>query len=133
MAPNEPSHEQDSIPFYPEHVRTEAKVLLGLLAVVVLVGVLGTFFPVGLEEPADPMNTPAHVRAHWYFVFLQQMLKYIPKSIGVVIPVVALVVLTIWPFFDRRPDTLRARHLRITGAVVAMVVIVILTVLGMMS
>jgi quinol-cytochrome oxidoreductase complex cytochrome b subunit len=133
MTEKNASPEKDSVPFYPDHVRTEVKVVIGLLAVVVIVGVLGLLMPVGLEDPADPMNTPPHVKAHWYFLFLQQMLKYVPKDIGVVIPVVALAALAIWPFFDRRADTLRARKVRIVGSATAMVAIGILTVLGAMG
>jgi len=130
MSEENASPEKDSVPFYPDHVRTELKVLIGVMAVVVVIGVLGMLMPVGLEDPADPMNTPPHVKAHWYFLFLQEMLKYVPKSIGVVIPVAALAVLAIWPFFDRHGDTRRARRFRIVGSAVAMLVIGVLTVLG---
>ena len=125
--------EKDTVPFYPDHVRTEALVLGGLAVLVLVVGVLGMIRPIGLGEPADPMNTPLHVKAHWYFVFLQEMLKYIPKDIGVVIPVAALVILAIWPFIERRQDTKRARIFRAVLAGVVMLGIIILTYLGMAS
>src|SRR3990172_1953583 len=118
-----------TIPFFPTHIKTEAWVTIGLMAIVLAVGVLGSLWPVGLEEPADPMNTPLHVKAHWYFVFLQEMLKYIPKDIGVVIPVAALVILAIWPFIERRQDTKRARIFRAVLAGVVMLGIIILTYL----
>jgi len=50
--------EENSVPFYPDHFNQEAKVALGFGILVVLTGVLGLFFPVGLGAPADPMNTP---------------------------------------------------------------------------
>lgn len=130
MSEENASPEKDSVPFYPDHVTTELKVVIGVLAIVVLVGVLGMLRPLGLGDPADPMNTPLHVKAHWYFLFLQQMLKYVPKNIGVVIPIVALAVLAVWPFFDRRADTPRARRLRAVGSAVGMVIIAVLTILG---
>jgi len=127
---DEKSEDKDSVPFYPDHVRTEALVVAGLAVLVLAVGIMGLILPIGLGEPADPMNTPLHVKAHWYFVFLQQMLKYIPKDIGVVIPVAALVVLAIWPFLDRKADSKRARTFRIVLASVVMAAIAVLTYLG---
>jgi quinol-cytochrome oxidoreductase complex cytochrome b subunit len=123
--------DEKTIPFYPTHIPTEAWVTVGLMIIVLAVGVLGAINPIGLEEPADPMNTPLHVKAHWYFVFLQEMLKYVPKNIGVVIPVLAIIALALWPFFDQRADSRRARRNRIILVVVVMAVIVVLTIMGM--
>jgi quinol-cytochrome oxidoreductase complex cytochrome b subunit len=125
--------EKNTVPFYPHHVYTSALVLGGLAVLVLVFGVLGMIEPLGLDEPADPMNTPLHIKAHWYFVFVQEMLKYIPMDIGVVIPVAAIVVLGIWPFIDRRSDTKRARTFRAVLAGVVMLGIGILTYLGLTS
>jgi quinol-cytochrome oxidoreductase complex cytochrome b subunit len=129
MAEKERPGREESVPFYPDHLRQEAWVGLGLLLGILLVGVLGLFFPVGLEAPADPMNTPTDVRPEWYFLFLYQLLKHIPKTIGAVIPVLGIVLLVIWPFLDRRPRQLRlARLIRIGIAAVVLAVIVGLTI-----
>ncbi|MCJ7512414.1 MAG: hypothetical protein MUO23_05530 [Anaerolineales bacterium] len=130
MTEQDHAKDEKTIPFFPDHIRTEAWVTVGLLAIVVLIGVLAMSRPIGLEDPADPMNTPTHVKAHWYFLFLQEMLKYIPKGIGVVIPVVAIVIMALWPFIDRKTDSKRARTYRIVVSVVALSVIGILTYLG---
>ena len=122
---------KDSIPFFPDHFRTEALVSAGVGVLVLAIGVWGLLRPIGLGDPADPMNTPLHVRAHWYFVFLQEMLKFVPKDIGVVIPILALVVIALWPFFDRGKDSHRARWFRVSLTAVVMVVIGLLTYLGM--
>jgi quinol-cytochrome oxidoreductase complex cytochrome b subunit len=128
---SEDTHKDEkTIPFFPTHITTEAWVTVGLMVIVLAVGIIGFFTPIGLGEPADPMNTPMHVKAHWYFVFLQEMLKYVPKNIGVVIPVLALFALMLWPFFDRRKDSHRARTFRIVLVVVVMAVIAVLTVMG---
>jgi quinol-cytochrome oxidoreductase complex cytochrome b subunit len=76
------------------------------------------------------MNTPAHAKPEWYFLFLYQMLKYVSKTAGVVIPVVGLIVLTIWPFLDRREDTIKARRIRWILVAIALSAIIALTVLG---
>ena len=127
----DPHKDEKTIPFFPTHITTEAWVTVGLMVIVLAVGIIGLVSPIGLEEPADPMNTPLHVKAHWYFVFLQEMLKYVPKNIGVVLPVLAVIALALWPFFDRRADSHRARRNRIILVVVVMAVIVVLTVMGM--
>ncbi len=99
-----PVKDDETIPFYPDHVRTELRVVIGIMGLVLMVGVFGLFFPLGLGEPADPMNTPAHVKPEWYFLALYQLLKFIPKTTGVMIPVLGLILITIWPFLDRKPD-----------------------------
>lgn len=133
MTDAEVSPEEKTIPFFPDHVTTEAKVTLGILGVVVVVGLLGTLWPVGLEAPADPMTTPAHAKPEWYFLFLYEMLKYIPKTAGVLIPIAGLIIMTIWPFLDRKEDTPTAVRRRGVLSAVALAVIIFLTILGMTS
>ena len=130
MTEGETEQEEKTIPFYPDHVTNEAKLALGILVVVVVVGVLALWFPVGLGEPADPMNTPLHTKPEWYFLFLYQILKYLPKTLGVILPILALLILILWPFFDHREDTKRARNVRVILAILGVAVIIILTVLS---
>jgi cytochrome b6-f complex subunit 4 len=125
--------ESDTIPFYPDHVWTEAKAVIGLLGLVFLVGILGTFIPVGLGPPADPMTTPAHVKPEWYFLFLYEFLKYVPKTLGAVLPVIGVFVLMFWPFLDRRADSKRSRTIRIVMVIVIMAAVIALTVMGEIS
>jgi len=123
--------EDESIPFYPDHVGSEVRVVIGLTVLVALIGLAGLFLPVGLDEPADPLNTPAHVKPEWYFLALYQLLKYIPKTTGVMIPVIGLVIITIWPFLDRKPDrSPRDMRIRLIGVIIGMVVLIALTIWG---
>ena len=133
MTETEIPTEEKTIPFYPDHISTEAKVAVGILVLTFIVGAIGLFLPVGLEAPADPMDTPAHTKPEWYFLFLYQMLKYVPKTLGVLIPLVALVAITIWPFLDNKDDTLRARRNRWILVIVALVLILGLTILGVVT
>jgi quinol-cytochrome oxidoreductase complex cytochrome b subunit len=131
---SEDTHKDEkTIPFFPTHITTEAWVTVGLMALVLVVGIIGLLSPIGLGDPADPMNTPLHVKAHWYFVFLQEMLKYVPKNIGVVLPVLGVIALALWPFFDKRADSRRARSIRVVLVIVVMAVVAVLTVMGMRS
>src|SRR5512139_794916 len=103
---------EESIPFFPDHVKTEFFVVLGIMAVVLIIAIAGLIKPVGVGEPADPLNTPLHVKPEWYFLSLYQILKKIPpmvlgiqgKVIGVVIPIMLVVLIFIWPFLDNKPD-----------------------------
>jgi len=126
--------EENSVPFYPDHITQEAKVALGFGILVVLTGVLGLFFPVGLGAPADPMNTPIHVKPEWYFLFLYQLLQFIPKTIGATSPVIAIILLAIWPFLDPKPDsTKKPFWIRIWISAILLITIIALTIWGEVS
>jgi quinol-cytochrome oxidoreductase complex cytochrome b subunit len=89
---------------------------------------------VGLGDPADPMNTPAHIKPEWYFLGLYQLLKFVSKDIGAALPVVLVGLLFFWPFIDRRPDASpRAQHRRFIAVAVFTVIILALTLWGELS
>jgi quinol-cytochrome oxidoreductase complex cytochrome b subunit len=125
------SSKEPSVPFYPDHLAYEAKVALWFGIGLIIIGIIGLFSPLGLGEPADPMVTPEHTKPEWYFLALFQLLKYIPKTIGAVTPVLLIFVMAIWPFLDRKKDksklTTRNR-LVFTGILV--IILIILTILG---
>lgn len=126
--------EQDTVPFYPDHVSTEIRVMAAMTVIAVIIGGIGLMDPVSLGAPADPMDTPAHVKPEWYFLALYQLLKYIPKTAGVIIPIVLLGLITLWPFLDGKPDASR-RPRRVRFAVIAagMLILIALTIWGEVS
>ena len=124
---------EKTIPFYPDHVRTEARVVMIMILIAFVFGVLGLIFPVGLEDPADPMNTPEHVKPEWYFLAVYQILKYIPKTAGALLLPVALIVALIYPFIDRKEDNKKQMRIRLIGSVIFTIVLVVLTILGQVS
>ncbi len=130
MTEAEENKDEKTIPFYPHQVLTEARVSIGILLVAIIVGAIGLMAPVGQGDPADPMITPAHTKPEWYFLSLYQILKYIPKAIGSILPFLIIAVLLLLPFYDRREDTLKARRLRIIVASVVMAAIILLTLWG---
>jgi cytochrome b6-f complex subunit 4 len=132
----------DSIPFFPDHIRTEFYVVLGVLVVVLIIAIAGMIKPVGVGEPADPLNTPLHVKPEWYFLSLYQILKKIPpmvlgiegKILGVVIPILLVGLIFIWPFLDNKPDKSKKNYwIRLAFAIVAVITIIALTIWGEVS
>lgn len=127
-------NKEESIPFYPDHVRTEFRVTLGILVVVFILGLVGLIFPVGLGVPADPMDTPEHVKPEWYFLGLYQILKYIPKTAGAVAPVIAVLIVMLWPFMDRKADkSLKNQRIRLIVSIVGLIIFIALTIWGEVS
>ena len=134
--------EKDSIPFYPDHVKTEFYVVVGITVLAIIIGILGLMFPIGLQAPADPLDTPLHVKPEWYFLFLYQILKVIPPTIigiegtsfGVVAIFVALIVATLWPFFDRKEDaSKKVIWIRLAVTILGLLIVIALTVWGEVS
>ena len=141
MATTHPEEEKDSVPFFPTHFMTEFYVVIGIVVLAFIIGGLGLLFPVGLQAPADPLNTPLHVKPEWYFLALYQLLKYVPPSIlgingpmfAVVAIIVALLVVTIWPLLDKKADTKKAMRMRAIGVAVFVVLAIALTIWGEVS
>ena len=123
----------ETIPFYPDHLNTEIRVVWILVGLAFIIGLIALFSPVGLEEPADPMVTPEHVKPEWYFLSLYQLLKYIPKTVGVLLPIIGLIVVFVWPFLDKKSDSKKQRQIRLIGSTAFVVVLIIMTLWGWTS
>ena len=141
MATTHPEQEKDSVPFFPNHFMTEFYVVIGILVLAIVVGALGMLSPVGLQAPADPLDTPLHVKPEWYFLALYQLLKYVPSSVlgiegpmfAVTIMVVAVLAVVIWPFLDRKEDSKKAMRIRAIVTAVGVVLAIALTIWGEVS
>jgi quinol-cytochrome oxidoreductase complex cytochrome b subunit len=141
MATTHPEQEKDNVPFFPDHFMTEFYVVIGIIVLAVVIGAIGLFSPVGLQAPADPLDTPMHVKPEWYFLALYQLLKYIPPQIiGIDGPVVmivgvmlALIVVTFLPFIDKKENSKKAMRNRAIITAVLLIAAVILTVVGEVS
>ena len=136
-----PEGEKDSVPFFPNHFMTEFYVVIGIVVMALIIGGLGMLFPVGLQAPADPLDTPLHVKPEWYFLALYQLLKYVPPSVlgiegpmlAVVMMVLAVMVVTIWPFLDKKEDSKKAMRIRAIGVVAFIILAIALTIIGEVS
>lgn len=102
--------------------------------VLALLIVLVSLLPARLEAKADPLRTPAHVKPEWYFLFLYQALKLVPRTLGVLAPIVGLAVLFFLPFIDRNPSIQpRQRPIAIGIGIIGLIVVIGLTIWGQLS
>jgi quinol-cytochrome oxidoreductase complex cytochrome b subunit len=80
--------------------------LIALLILSVGMVVFSTFVNAPLRELANPNLTPNPSKAPWYFLGLQELLRYFhPMVAGIAIPTFILVGLAAVPYVDRNPST----------------------------
>ncbi len=117
--------------FMPQIMTRELWYVSGLLAL--LVGAAALFYHAPTLEPhANPLVTPLHTTAPWYFLWLQGMLKIGDKVIwGVVVPTVAAGLLLILPYVEVGPSRRYAdRRIGLSVAALAVVALAVLSYMG---
>jgi len=92
--------------------------------------------PAGLEPRADPTDDAYVPRPEWYFLWLFELLKYVPgalKSVaGAGVPLAALLLLLALPWLDRGGQRrAAARRAVLGGGVASLVVVAALTAMGL--
>jgi quinol-cytochrome oxidoreductase complex cytochrome b subunit len=118
-------------PFFPHYILDEVIAWAAMLAVLV---VLASVLPAGLEDKANPIETPAHIKPEWYFLSVYQLLKVVPRVVGIAAPIVAVVALALLPFLDRNPEVrARKRPIALLIGLVAATATVGLTIWGQYS
>nr|AGT27897.1 cytochrome b [Noctilio albiventris] len=91
----------DMIPFHPYHT---IKDILGLMLMLSVLSALVLFSPDLLGDPdnytpANPLNTPPHIKPEWYFLFAYAILRSIPNKLGGVLALVlSILILAVIPF-----------------------------------
>nr|Q5QS15.2 RecName: Full=Cytochrome b; AltName: Full=Complex III subunit 3; AltName: Full=Complex III subunit III; AltName: Full=Cytochrome b-c1 complex subunit 3; AltName: Full=Ubiquinol-cytochrome-c reductase complex cytochrome b subunit [Perameles gunnii] len=91
----------DKIPFHPYYTIKDA---LGLLLMILLLLLLAMFSPDMLGDPdnfspANPLNTPPHIKPEWYFLFAYAILRSIPNKLGGVLALLmSILILLVIPF-----------------------------------
>jgi quinol-cytochrome oxidoreductase complex cytochrome b subunit len=89
--------EKGAYHFYPDHALSEATIFLYLVLIICL---LALIFPATLGPPADPMQTPEHIKPEWYFYPFFHLLKLVPGPVGVGIMGLLGLCLFFWPVLD---------------------------------
>ena len=118
-----------SIPFIPDHIMTEFAVGLFFAGALFY---LAAYLPRGLGEPANRFLTPEHIKPEWYFLWMYELLKRVPKLIGILVPPLALIVLFLVPWLDRSSQRYPVRRPIASGVMaLAVAAVVALTILGL--
>nr|WQF70884.1 cytochrome b [Nannospalax insularis] len=90
----------DKIPFHPYFT---IKDILGILMLIIALMFLVLFYPDLLGDPdnytpANPLNTPPHIKPEWYFLFAYAILRSIPNKLGGVLALIlSILILAILP------------------------------------
>nr|YP_009652259.1 cytochrome b [Pantherina griselda]QDA22111.1 cytochrome b [Pantherina griselda] len=85
----------DKIPFHPYYT---IKDILGALLLFLTLMSLVLFSPDLLGDPdnytpANPLNTPPHIKPEWYFLFAYAILRSIPNKLGGVLALVLSILI----------------------------------------
>nr|UUJ35733.1 cytochrome b [Subulo gouazoubira] len=88
----------DKIPFHPYYT---IKDILGALLLFLFLMLLVLFTPDLLGDPdnytpANPLNTPPHIKPEWYFLFAYAILRSIPNKLGGVLALVLSILILIF-------------------------------------
>ena len=96
------------IPFVPNYLlqdMTSISCYLALFFAVVFFDPY-IFFPLDAFSPANPFQTPAHIKPEWYFLANYQTLKIFPNEfVGILVQGAAMTFLALLPFIDRGEET----------------------------
>jgi hypothetical protein len=96
------ARQEDKVNVWPHLLLREA---VAAFAVFAFVTVFSMVVNAPLRELANSNLTPNPSKAPWYFLGLQELLRYFhPMVAGVTIPGIALLVLAAAPYFDRNPS-----------------------------
>lgn len=93
MVPEEERHFR----FWPDHATTE--LMIGVLLMYLLT-IMALIFPAGLGAPADPTQTPEHIKPEWYFYFNFRLLKLTSLRMSVLLTLVLGGIAFFWPFIE---------------------------------
>jgi menaquinol-cytochrome c reductase cytochrome b/c subunit len=93
----------DRVNVWPHLMAAE---FVSLLIVMALLTFFSTAVDAPLRDLANFNQTPNPSKAPWYFLGLQELLRYFhPQVAGVTIPTVVIIALIATPFIDRNPST----------------------------
>jgi len=96
--PTTPGYSEEEMELFFPHEVVKFGIIIAL--VVAALTFAASMVPMPVGEPADPLKTPAGIEPEWYFLAVYQLLKYVPRWLGVgfsfIVFPIALITL---PFF----------------------------------
>lgn len=133
-------HEEGE-PFFPHHMLEQGMMIFVAMAVLIA---LVMFFPAPMEPPADPFETPEHIKPEWYFLAAYQSLKvaeytsflgaWAPKIMGILAQGVGMLLLILLPFLDKGPERHPKKRPLVVGiGILTIIMLAVLTIWGMVS
>lgn len=130
---NQAESSERDVPFFPNVLLAEVSLAI---AVVGLLAIFVSLFPLKLGEKFDPMNPPTILEPEWYFMGFYQFLKTqgVQPIHGIVLMMGVGVFIVLIPFLDRGTERRPIRRPVFTAAAfVIMVEFLALTIYGYMS
>jgi len=121
---------EEEIPFFPNHLLSEIALAFAVLGLIVI---FASLFPVKLAEKYDPLNPPQILEPEWYFMGVYQFLKTqeVQPVYGIALLSVLGILLILVPFIDRGPGRApRDRPLMTAAAFVVAFQFLVLTAYG---
>jgi cytochrome b6 len=116
------------IPFFPNFMYRD---LMGWTIALGLLVLLASLFPWELGEKADILKpAPPNIRPEWYFVFMYQTLKYVPKVVGIFGFAIAGLIWVLLPFFDKKSNRNEFNRLYTVIGLIALIYMILFTILG---
>ncbi len=133
MLKREPKPEEKRHVFWPDFASHAAIVML---IIFIALALMAKFLPPAHESIARPMDISYIPRPEWYFLFLMEILKVFPGELefvgAIIVPALAILVLLLFPFFDRSPTIgVLKRPLASGVGLFAIAAIAFLTIQGM--
>jgi ubiquinol-cytochrome c reductase cytochrome b subunit len=122
-------------PFYPDQVLRDLVVFA--IALALMIG-LSAFLLTPVTGAADPLDASYTARPDWPFLFLFQVLKYLPGQLEVLgtvgVPVIGTLLLLLVPWLDRSPERSPAKRPVAVGVfIVACAALIGLSIAGAQS
>jgi cytochrome b6 len=119
------------IPFFPNFFLRD---MIGWTLALGLIVALASLFPWELGGKADILKpAPPHIRPEWYFIFMYQTLKYVPKIVGALGFALGGMIWILLPFFDRKSTRGIPNRLYTAIGIAVVVYMVILTAVGYLA
>jgi cytochrome b6 len=134
-----PEHEKKDIPFFPNFLIRD---LLMWLMVINILAILAVFFPWELGVKADELApAPAGIKPEWYFLFMFQVLKFIPAKVlfldgevfGILLFSIAGLLWFLVPIWDRKTEGGKAASLINYFGIFVICFIIVFTIIGFVT